>query len=1082
MNRKQEDWERDDASSMTMTPRHTFGTYKASPYQGILTPNQNNEMFIHRPPSLSHKALTQTRYRHPKSFWATCGSGAGNVVEETPRLPYGFACGLIQEEAELLSKQKCQPTKKDFDQQKLEQPVHADWLELKHKQQPSNLMHLNAELGLIVGDEYSQRSCQSPRQPTEVKKSTNGASMCQSENEPRYSPITSQSNPKLHLPMPPTPPGKPSEKEVRMLLKKVKQERRMKSMSKTGAGVAVSLSPKVKSISRPKVKLEPEEVRTDDGRKESVMTTQSGMQQEPPAPEEELPPSPRAMKNSGKEIAAIEAARETSREKRPKHAMVLTRKTTAAANNMLESMKCLPDKKDEVRHHAMHAPTSTKIPSSNLWDATRRQRYETFKGRVQHSLPPTMKISPSMQVETSSSAGSFFSEITGDESHQKVPINTRGSNHKSSVAYASSPKSRLLVKERKAAEGYQHPYCHPPQFLQSSHEPTRTGFWGSRDRIEESRDGCEDEETEDSAGNNGRELRESLHSKNLDRIESMRGSPTKEIGRLLGIPSLDSQKSSESFLELRVRSIQSSQWEATKQESMSEYGQEDMTTPNQENQIQKLHKCCGVQETKNRRRSYPQSYQREPHKSTVNRISGSPKLDQRTVRLLYADQFAKMVRVHSLHHVDKILSENTVEKIAHTGAQTGLSFVIRKRPLLPQEVKSGDFDVVEAPSAHPDAVVLYEASILPDRKTRDLKAHLFRFDAVFSEKSTDEDFYVRMGQPYILHAKSGGFGTFILTGGNESGKSRLLSYIEERAAFELFADSSREASKVSMRCLELHGAQCTDLLGPIGTSVRFVKTNGVFEVKGAVEAAVSSAQQMIEVIEAARNRSITQNIIRHGDIYSYLIHQIFVENIEGRGCLTFIECPGEDQDPASPLSFLMHDITTTASHQSTATRCNLSKVLSPAIQSQNSETCVIGTVSPVSVDTETSLSTLVSIKSLMKKLISRGNDKSRTSDNASSDETLSMPKQWSQAKLLDWMRKKNYLTPDLEKRLCIADGQLSGRVVMRMPKMELQNTFFSGLKDGERRSEKLFIGLRAENDRASRHRVKQRRARQRSGE
>ncbi|KAL3916226.1 MAG: hypothetical protein SGILL_005274 [Bacillariaceae sp.] len=1059
----QKGWQRDDVSAMTMTPRQTLGTQnpRPSPRQGILVPNQNSWITIHKPPSMtppSYQAKStfvqsESEPQLQPSFWGACGSGARATVEDSVASnPYGLACGLIQEEADLLAKQKCEPKMEDFDEKpKLEQPVHAKWIQPPYNEtsvQPVISPRSKATDEMMLLD-----AAGSEKQKHQIPKVLEDTTSVANNESPKH----------RILPMPPTPPSTPSKEDVRMMLGRVKQERKMKSLVK--AAVADSLSSKSPSLKRStkaknKAKPDPEEIRSHTAAKEmdNIATSRSGMAKKETivgrSTEMDALASANATKSlSHRTAAEPESSREMAKEQRPKQAMVLTRKTVVEGS-FLGNLKCVPDSKDDVNVHTTN--------SSSLWDEARQQRYESLKGRAQHALPPTVKVSQSMQVETSSSSGSFVSSITGEVPRQKEPQDTESQSY--TVPPFKASRSGLLfpVAETKLEEFQDQGHRVSQPFLPSSQQHTRAEFWGgSRDRIEESRDGCE-------------------VSPDSYRQPPAESSPTQEIGEILGIPSLKSAHSSKSALEAREDSVRSYEWEA---KHKPEHRAQKKMSLNPVSPIQSTRNGLEMIQTTSRGRDDSQSRRRESLGISGKRSPGTPKLDQRTARLLYADQFADMVRAHSLHHVDKILSENKVEKVANAGAQTGLSFVVRKRPLMQDEVDCGDFDVVEAPSAHPDAVVLYEASILHDRKTKNLNAHLFRFDAVISE---DQDFYHRIGQPYALQAKSGGFGTFILAGGHGSGKSHLISDIEQQAASELFTDLSRDISKVSLRCLEVNGSQCTDLLGPLGGSVRLVASaasQSTYEVKGALEASVSSNEMIGELLKAAQRRSITQNIVRHNEPHSYLIHQIFVESAQGeRGCLTFVECPHEDQiHKSSQFSSLMQDLLSRALAGSSETHCTLSKVLSSAIQSKNSEICIVGAVSPVSAATESSLATLVSIKTIMKE-VANGNRESQVQSGKSSkmQETAMMPRQWSQATLLEWMKKKNHLVLEAEQNITnVPSEQLTGQAVMRMTKKSLEEMFFKSMEDGGRRAEKLFIGLRAENDRASRQRVKQRRARER---
>jgi hypothetical protein len=443
-----------------------------------------------------------------------------------------------------------------------------------------------------------------------------------------------------------------------------------------------------------------------------------------------------------------------------------------------------------------------------------------------------------------------------------------------------------------------------------------------------------------------------------------------------------------------------------------------------------------------------------------------------------------MIQVYSSQHVELILSQNRVTPVKK---DNGLSFVIRKRPLLDSEADGGDFDVVHTPEAYPDALVLYEASILADRKTRDLKAHLFRFDEVFSEDDSPEEFYIRTGKPNVLAAMDGRNSAFVLLGGQGSGKSHLISDMEDRVAYDIFSDDPYNVAFVSVRCMELYGNQCIDLLGPIGTFVRIIEAEGSFKLRGATETCVSSSADLLTALANAKRRYATQGIVRRKvEAQSYLVLQIMIDNGNGNGCLTFVECPYADQvnysgfEGASknltPFDSLMDGIRGKISHRSIDFSYNLTKILHPALTSVDSKLCVVGTVSPVSSETEVTLSTLISIKKMMNGFPPGEGDfcKSAVEKDAAKEDHDVLPRQWSKAKLLDWMKKKNLLVPMVAEKLTsnMTEEMLCGSRVMRMTKAQLQNTFYSGVADADRLAEKLFVQLRGENDRVARLRVK----------
>jgi Kinesin motor domain len=431
-----------------------------------------------------------------------------------------------------------------------------------------------------------------------------------------------------------------------------------------------------------------------------------------------------------------------------------------------------------------------------------------------------------------------------------------------------------------------------------------------------------------------------------------------------------------------------------------------------------------------------------------------------------------MVHVHSSQHVKQILAEHAKSTkpptTPSTLASSGLSFVVRKRPLLKTEKENGDFDVVDTPAGYSSAVVLYEASILADRKTRDLKAHLFRVDHVFPPDDTSDEFYLRVGQPLVMTAIHGGDSALLSMGSQGSGKSYTISEVEERAAYDIFADVE---DAVFLEYVEFRGNQCIDLLGPMGSFVSLVPSEGKYRFNGAVKESITSAEEMLAKISNAKRRFATHSHVRQRmEVSSYLLCRITINDRGNTGTLLLLEAGTDkikvDGSVTSPITDIMYHIRCMISDPTTVlpstNHHNLMKILKPVLESETSKLCVVGNVSPASMDTEVTLSTLLTLKKTMK-----GNDQGITpSQAAAAEESLVLPRQWTNDQLVDFLRRKRYLEREVA-------PDINGRLVMRMSKRQLQDTFFRG-KTASEKAEKLFIGLRAENDRIARLRVKKR--------
>jgi len=457
-----------------------------------------------------------------------------------------------------------------------------------------------------------------------------------------------------------------------------------------------------------------------------------------------------------------------------------------------------------------------------------------------------------------------------------------------------------------------------------------------------------------------------------------------------------------------------------------------------------------------------------------------PALDQRTVRLLYSKDFQELIEKSSSE------TEQDENALPMGSNNSRVSIVTRKRPISKEEVAMGDFDVISVGLGNPHSVVVYEATLKSDYKTKVLSPHTFRFDAVFSEQQSSEEFYIRTGQSQVLTAKDGGASAFVILGCAGSGKTYTMTDIEERAAYDIFGCDDSVTGvmpSVSIQYVELCGKQCSDLIGSVGNFVRVVESDsGYFQFKGAVSKAASNAKEMLMILSDAKRRLATQASIRkriEGQIF--VVCKMAIRNGGKQGSLTLVECSasqdasdqGRLQKSSDTASFdhLMDCLHAKALGNSNITISelsgNIAKILKETLDRVNSRVCVVATVSPNATGTESTLATLSTLSRLGNSQVGEdGNAQCPSPTNETED--LTLPRQWSHAELVNWMGKKNLLSNPVP-------PDINGRFAMRMSKMQLKNIFYDVMEDTK--AEKLYAALRAENDRIARIRVKRRIAR-----
>ena len=478
--------------------------------------------------------------------------------------------------------------------------------------------------------------------------------------------------------------------------------------------------------------------------------------------------------------------------------------------------------------------------------------------------------------------------------------------------------------------------------------------------------------------------------------------------------------------------------------------------------------------------------------------------------------------------------------------------VIRTRALLDHEVQRGDCSAIKIPRESLRTLTLYEkdaSNTCIQKQDRSStmncwKAHVIKFDAVFSERSSFEEFYTRSVEKNVQDALSGGMGVVILFGNDEFGKSHTMSGIEERVALDLFPEEFstklpvRRRYSVSLTCLGLGRPPCNnnsstnsndlciDLLSPVHHFVEIIESTNRndniknYQAYGATEVNVFSATEFLEVMTSAKQSLASERILRReSESSSYFLCQISIRKNATtstaeppQGILWLVLCPSGDEvcywtdkmnhnesicgnrDPTitntgNPLANLMetvqnHSISNSILQQHQC--CNLTRLLGQSIvaRKQATEISLVGSVSPSTRDTDASLLTMLSAREYMTRFQSTVSSKeineSGVNREVEESRRLVLPRQWSKEQLMEWLLKKKFIgeagaAVTVANRNSSTGGEtmeVSGKTIMTMTKAQLEDCFFRSDNDGHRRANKLFVALRAENDRIARLRVK----------
>jgi kinesin family member 2/24 len=290
----------------------------------------------------------------------------------------------------------------------------------------------------------------------------------------------------------------------------------------------------------------------------------------------------------------------------------------------------------------------------------------------------------------------------------------------------------------------------------------------------------------------------------------------------------------------------------------------------------------------------------------VSGVNNRRNLDKRTARLRYASAFLN--DIIQLQRQPAGSYESFNNPTAFAGAQLHKTSVfVRKRPIFEDEVSNGDFDVVSIDSgAECGQVLVFRTGLEADMKKRSVHPILFNCTAAFGEAATSEDVYQRVGRPLFedVVSNAGGIATLLMFGQTGAGKTYSMSAIEARLARDLF--TSGEHLSVQVRCLEISGKRCVDLLQKLKPEVSLVESSdGRVDFKNSVFMMAQSQEQLSRILAHAKKRRSTKATLKNDvSSRSHAINQFIIESRNSHngsskwkkpGLLTLIDCAGSER-------------------------------------------------------------------------------------------------------------------------------------------------------------------------------------------
>ncbi|KAL4926206.1 P-loop containing nucleoside triphosphate hydrolase protein [Aspergillus undulatus] len=220
-----------------------------------------------------------------------------------------------------------------------------------------------------------------------------------------------------------------------------------------------------------------------------------------------------------------------------------------------------------------------------------------------------------------------------------------------------------------------------------------------------------------------------------------------------------------------------------------------------------------------------------------------------------------------------------VKEPAKTDVQTNPNVVVatRIRPLSAEETKSGQVPGVFRRAGEDGTVDLFELRRLV-RGLPTLNPHCFRSDKTYHPDQTTETIYYDIVKPLLPWVLQGRVGTLFAYGQTGSGKAFTVSGLERLIASSIF-EGVQATQRVRISFIELAGNSGYDLLNNRAPFQILEDAHGETQLAGALEAHVSSPEQLLQLIEkAATFRQTAPTAKNDGSSRSHAICKIRIED------------------------------------------------------------------------------------------------------------------------------------------------------------------------------------------------------------
>ncbi|KAG1692835.1 hypothetical protein DVH05_024448 [Phytophthora capsici] len=417
--------------------------------------------------------------------------------------------------------------------------------------------------------------------------------------------------------------------------------------------------------------------------------------------------------------------------------------------------------------------------------------------------------------------------------------------------------------------------------------------------------------------------------------------------------------------------------------------------------------------------------------------SAGENMDKRTARKVHAADFQRTLRELRRQYLQQMEAklkadgEENEEDRLFLG-NDHMNVYVRKRPLLPHELQKHEFDVITAVGQR--EIVIHECKMYPDMRHKYVVSHHQRFSTCYNEKVDTETIYEDAVKHLLLHTMEGGKAVCMMYGQTGSGKTYTMSGLFQFIANDLFMELVGDVDfVVSVSAIEIVGSKCHDLIHDRAKVLVCDDGEGNTGLVGTTEVEADSTNALLEVLDRVKDlRSTESTSVNHQSSRSHLVcyinlrHRSSQSDTLGKlyGQLVLLDLAGSERNEDS----FYHD----AARRKEAIEINkshlalkecvraigredstgfvpyrasvLTRILKSCLWSMNSRASVIATISPLSIDTEHTLHTLLCAGQMLEDTPHISTDRVDVKEAGEDEEERAIPiREWDNDHVRNWV-------------------------------------------------------------------------------